>query len=235
MKRRIVFVIVEGPSDDEALSLLLEKMYERDSVYVYIAHCDVTTMRDKSENYVSGASILTRVGDIIRTYMNANHLRKEHFREIVHLIDMDGAYIPDEAVIYSEEHRAPFYTTSAILTDCVNNIRARNRQKRSCIDKLSAIRMLCGIPYQAYYMSSNLDHVLYDRLNLTDREKERFSIGFARRYRNSLSEFISFISDSAFSVADCDYVESWHFIKDGLHSLERHTNFGICIKRAFGY
>ena len=31
---------------------------------------------------------------------------------------------------------------------------------------------------------------------------------------------------SSFSVCD-DYRSSWAFIKTGLHSLERHSNFGI--------
>ena len=42
-KRKIVFVIVEGPSDDEALGVLLSKIYDKDSVYVHIMHGDITT------------------------------------------------------------------------------------------------------------------------------------------------------------------------------------------------
>lgn len=42
-KRKIVFVIVEGPSDDEALGVLFSKIYDKDSVYVHIMHGDITT------------------------------------------------------------------------------------------------------------------------------------------------------------------------------------------------
>ncbi len=80
-------------------------------------------------------------------------------------------------------------------------------------------------------MSCNLDHVLYDKLNSSDEEKERDSLDFARRYRSDFSEFVQFISESAFSVGGT-YQESWAFIKVGKHSLERHTNLGICIARA---
>ncbi len=231
MKRKIVFVIVEGPSDDEALSLLLERIYERENVYVYIAHCDITTSRDSAGVYVRGSSICRKVSEIVRTYMSSNHFSREHFREIIHLIDMDGAYIPDEAVVYSGEKKSPFYSSTSILTDRVSNIIKRNHQKRSCLDRLSITEALCGIPYHAYYMSCNLDHVLYDKLNLTDREKGKFSMEFARKYRDRTQDFISFISDSDFSVKT-DYVSSWHFIKEGLHSLERHTNFGLGLDRA---
>ena len=80
-------------------------------------------------------------------------------------------------------------------------------------------------------MSCNLDHVLYDKLNSTDEEKEHDSYAFARRYKEDLPGFISFICDSPFSFKG-DYAESWKFIRDQLHSLERNTNFGICVKHA---
>lgn len=43
-----------------------------------------------------------------------------------------------------------------------------------------------------------------------------------------MPEFISFISRSDFSVMD-GYRESWDYINNELHSLERHTNFGLCL------
>lgn len=80
-------------------------------------------------------------------------------------------------------------------------------------------------------MSCNLDHVLYNKLNSTDEEKERDASQFARRYGRDISDFVRFISDSSFSVGG-SYLESWSFIKEDKHSLERHTNLGICIERA---
>ena len=80
-------------------------------------------------------------------------------------------------------------------------------------------------------MSCNLDHVLYDKLNSTDEEKEIDSLNFARRYRSHVEEFVTFISESDFSIGGT-YLESWDFIKQENHSLERHTNFGICLKKA---
>ena len=78
-------------------------------------------------------------------------------------------------------------------------------------------------------MSCNLDHVLYNKLNSTDEEKERDSFQFAKRYKEKTEEFLSFICESDFSVTG-DLKASWDFIKLDLHSLERYTNFGICFK-----
>ena len=68
-RRKIVFVIVEGPSDDEALSVLLNRMYDKNTVHVHITHGDVTTKRG-----AGSSTILAMLGEIIETYMNANHL-----------------------------------------------------------------------------------------------------------------------------------------------------------------
>ena len=76
-------------------------------------------------------------------------------------------------------------------------------------------------------MSCNLDHVLYDKLNTTDTEKEADAYAFALRYRNDIAAFRSFISDSDFSVSS-SYKDSWNFIKAGMESLKRHTNLGLC-------
>ncbi len=42
-RKKIVLVIVEGPSDDTALGIALNRIYDRDFVYVHIMHGDITT------------------------------------------------------------------------------------------------------------------------------------------------------------------------------------------------
>ena len=42
-RRKIVFVIVEGLSDDTALGLALSNVYDKELVYVHIMHGDITT------------------------------------------------------------------------------------------------------------------------------------------------------------------------------------------------
>lgn len=106
-------------------------------------------------------------------------------------------------------------------------IENRNRQKRDNLNRLTSISQVWKIPYSVFYMSSNLDHALYGKLNSTDDEKEHDAFYFSMKYKNNLPLFIQFISESEFSVCN-DYNESWRFIKGALHSLERHTNLGLC-------
>lgn len=44
-RKKVVLVLVEGPSDDTALGIMLNKIYEKDSVYVHILHGDITTKK----------------------------------------------------------------------------------------------------------------------------------------------------------------------------------------------
>lgn len=77
-------------------------------------------------------------------------------------------------------------------------------------------------------MSCNLDHVLHNKRNSTDDEKETDAYIFAKKYKNDIEGFVKFICESDFSVSG-DYKESWVYIENGLNSIDRYTNLGICI------
>lgn len=223
-RKKIVFVIVEGPSDDEALGVLLERIFDRSRVFVYITYGDITTEKGVSHN-----NILMKLGNAIKSYASNNHLTKSHFQEVIHIVDMDGAYIPDEAVVQNQTYKKVYYTLNEIRTDNAEGIRERNHRKREILDKISSVRTVWGVPYHAYYMSCNLDHVLYNKLNSSDEEKEQDAHNFARQYVKNIPAFKTFITESSFSVCG-DYRESWKYISEEKHSLERHTNLGLCIQ-----
>ena len=42
-RKKIVFVIVEGPSDDSALGVILSRLYDKNTVHVEITHGDITS------------------------------------------------------------------------------------------------------------------------------------------------------------------------------------------------
>lgn len=220
-RKKIVFVIVEGPSDEDALGVFFNRIYDKNSVYVHIIHGDLTTMN---------GSIKNRIADAVRNYANSNHLKKANFQEVIHIIDMDGAYIPDSAVVEDATAVNPIYNVTEIRTCDPAGIKKRNDQKRKNLDTISALSSVWGgVPYQVYYMSCNLDHVLYNKLNCTDQEKEDNAYAFAKKYKDNVSGFVSFIVDSDFSVPG-EYLDTWTFIKQDKRSLERYTNLGICLR-----
>ena len=222
-RKKIVFVIVEGPSDDEALGVILTRLYDKSAVHVEITHGDIT-----SDSSVCAGNIASNIGNRVRGYAKANHYKISDFQQVIHLIDMDGAYIPEDAVVQDLGAEKPFYTTTEIRTAKPQQICDRNKRKSSNINKICSMNHVWGdISYRAYYMSANLDHVLYDKLNSTDEDKENDAFAFAKKYKDDLKGFLSFISESEFSVGG-NYKDSWVFIKEGLHSLERHSNLGLC-------
>lgn len=225
-RKKIVFVIVEGPSDEEALGVILFKLYSSSEVYVHITHGDITSEFIEAP----GENIFTRVVDEVETYARANHYEKIHFKEIIHIVDTDGTFVSNDNVIEDLSAEKPFYSLNEIRTKNKAGIEKRNKRKSNNINKLCSKMKLWDIPYQVYYMSCNLDHVLYDKLNSSDDAKEEDAFRFAMRYKDKIPEFVKFISESAFSVVG-DYRKSWSFIQKGLNSLQRYTNFGIALPK----
>ena len=223
-RKKIVFVIVEGPSDEEALGVILSRLYSSDEVYVHITHGDITSEFIESPN----ENIFTRVVREIEGYAESNHFQKIHFKEIIHIVDTDGTFIPPLNVTEDPSAEKPFYSLCEIRTKNKAGIEERNRRKSSNIKKLCSKKELWGVPYQIYYMSCNLDHVLYDKLNSSDEDKENDAFQFAKYYKDRIPEFVKFISESDFSVTR-DYRESWAFIQQDLNSLCRYTNLSIGI------
>lgn len=222
-KRKIVFVIVEGPSDYDALGVLFSKIYGEDAVYVHIAHGDITTKKG-----VTASNIVSKIGNFVKQYAHDMHYKASNFQEIIHIVDMDGAYAPDSVIIEDPEAQKPIYNVTEIRTKNPENIVNRNEQKRSNIDRLKSTGQIWNLPYSIYFMSCNLDHALYGKLNSSDEEKERDAYLFAKKYRDDIPGFLTYINRSDFSVGS-DYKESWKYITEGLRSLERHTNLGLCL------
>ena len=221
-RKKIVFVIVEGPSDEVALGAILSRLYSSDEVYVHIMHGDITSEFIQSPK----KNINTEVANQIEKFASSYHFEKKDFKQILHIVDTDGTFIPNINVVEDINAEKPIYSLNEIRTKNKANLEERNRRKKNNLNKLCLRKTIWGIPYQVYFMSCNLDHVLYDKLNSSDEDKENDAYQFARRYKNNIADFITFISESDFSVKD-DYIKSWKFIKKDLNSLHRYTNLAI--------
>lgn len=220
-KRKVVFIIVEGPSDQDALGLLLSKIFDPNKVVMHVMYGDIT-----SRNGVIPENIRECIAKEVKRYANQYRLKSSDFQEIIHIIDMDGTYISDDYVLEDEKLNKTIYSLDFIKTYDSQAIINRNLNKRKNVNKLHETPVIWGIPYSAYYMSCNLDHVLYNKLNSTDEEKENDSHQFARQYRSNIDEFKKYMTESNFSIIG-EYLDTWKFIKKDKHSLERYTNLGV--------
>lgn len=223
-RRKIVFVIVEGASDETALGIALNQVFDKELVYVHIMHGDITTRTG-----VNSQNIVAKVGNEVRAYAISNHYKASDFRQIIHIVDTDAAYLAEDKVLEDSACEELLYQDDGIHTNDVRKVIARNRQKIDNLYRLRSCGNIWGIPYRVYYMSCNLDHVLYDKRNSTDEEKENDAYAFAKKYRNNVDSFMNYICESIFSVKG-SFKDSWEFIEKDMHSIERYTNLPICLE-----
>lgn len=70
-RRKVVFVIVEGPSDETALGITLNQVFDKESVYVHIMHGDITTRNGvTSQNIVSKIVLSSTLGAPNHSYIS---------------------------------------------------------------------------------------------------------------------------------------------------------------------
>lgn len=228
-RKKIVYVIVEGPSDDAALGVILNRLFDENVVYIEIVHGDIT-----ADWNIPNENINAKVSRMVRKYAESRHFKRKDFQEVIHIVDTDGAFVPNSAIVKNSLAKKTLYTLTTIETVHPEFIVERNYNKQCKLNSLIKLHQIWGIiPYKVYYMSSNLDHVLYNKLNSSDREKEDDAFYFAERYAYDLPSFLEYMCESDFARATA-YEASWDFIKQGLHSLERYSNFCLCLERFRG-
>lgn len=226
-KRKVLLFIVEGSTEEVSLGTVLNRIFTGDSVQFHIVHGDILT-----KSFTTSDEIVKAVNNEIQKFCVGPFMKRD-ICGVVHLADTDGAYIPEDAVVeenISGRHY-PYYTDDEILCANTTSILARNALKQSNLNRLIARRTIGGIPYRIYYMSSNLEHTLHDKRNLTAVEKIRLAEEFDALYAEHPKAFIELMCESSFSV-NMEYKDSWRFIMEGKRSLRRHSNFGLCLRPA---
>lgn len=222
-RKKIILFIVEGINDKTNLSLCLSQLLEGDQIHFEITDGDITTKLGVSSN-----NIAARIGNIVKRH-SGRVFKQNDYLEVVHLVDMDGAYIPDERVIETEMDSLLYKNDEIQCKDAMSIIK-RNHQKQEVINRMLTIsKVWTGIPYSVYYFSCNMDHVLHNKANLSKKEKNIYAQKFENKYINKPKEFANFFSDDRLNVGTT-YKESWNFIRLDANSLKRKTNFYLYIQ-----
>lgn len=221
--RKVYVFILEGPSDDNALSGLLKKLYRNRTIYPIIMYGDITSDLD-----IDNSKIVQLIADKIRIRLKEDKIRNSDVINIFQICDMDGAFIPDKAIVQGDVKGFHYSTTSITVRNAHEAIE-RNDHKREAIDILLNTTKILGIPYKVFFMSCNLDHVLYDIQNLEDELKTDKADEFYEKYQDCPEQFVNYLNSVAFGVPK-SYLDSWEYIKQGCNSLERHNNLFICFK-----
>ncbi len=253
-KKKIVLFLVEGKSDREALQIAISELYESIDedieVFFPIIHNgeeerggDLTTSRytDKRgrNKWVTPDNIEDALYSLfLEDFFDEKKIMPKDITEIVQIVDMDGAFVPDDCILLDPsltEEQSTLYTDSHILCRDIDNIVDRNNRKRNNISFLCSTKTIKiktqTKPYSIYYFSSNLDHFLHNDANLDHKQKRNLADAFSNRFIGDVDGFISMFSTDPGSTKEMTYNESWNYIKEGTRSLSRHTNINLLLQK----
>lgn len=225
--KKIVYIIVEGPSDELVLGSLFEELYDNQNVFVEVMHCDILTdylNNNRVMHSQRNANIKNELTNVIKVYAEKNHFKKEHFLKVIHICDTDGCFAPDDCIVEEDTLSEVNYSTNEIRCSNKNSLLKYRDLKRKNINILvNTNQIWSSIPYQLCFMSSSIDHVLYDKLNSSDEEKNDNARRFIKHYQNNWNECKEYLTKSSFVVPG-DYFSTWEYIKKDNNSLKRNTN-----------
>ncbi len=223
--KKIILFIVEGITDEMSLSLILSKLVQDCSVQFQIINQDITA--DFNSNC---QNIIRKIDSQVKQFLSQNNgLKKTDIKEIIHLVDTDGAFIKEDFVVEDMKQEKTFYTHNSIVTNKRDLIVERNERKSNILNKLYQTSHIGRIGYKVYFFSCNLEHVLHNLQNAPYNKKRVYSYDFVDKYVGCEKKFVDFLSCNNFT-AKGDYKETWQFIKEDSNSLNRYCNFHLYFK-----
>lgn len=253
-----IVVLIEGASEQTVFEIALPELFDAigDDYNVHFSFIcedgedvrgDITSKHGVTPETIEGLISKLYIGHVLEE----KKFYARDIDEIIHIIDLDGAFIPDDNIVQGENPNGedkPFYTENTIINRSVSSIVERNARKQENIRALLALpkgkirvwhnpdnpkSKQSKVPYSLYYFSTNLDHFIHNDANLPGgRTKFNLAQVFANGFIDDIEGFVSFFTNDPASAGDMTYEESWAFIQEpGINSLTRHTNIDILFKR----
>lgn len=219
--KKVILFLVEGASDLTSLEFI-DNINTNETIKFQITSGDVT-----SKLNITPQNCREEINKILLSFLERSKLRKTDIIKIIHILDIDGVYIPEINIIEDKNKKKFLYTINGIVAPSKENVQKRNESKKQIVEKLLVTSKINSIPYEMYYMSCNLEHVLHDKLeDISEDEKKELANKFADKFYEKEIEFIDFINNKDFKVLG-DYKATWDFIKKDLNSVNRYSNFWL--------
>lgn len=226
MTDKVILFLVEGPTDEDALALIYSRIVKAHDIKFEVLHTDITADEDMTVKYIED-----RIKKVIEVYLKKNpFIKKSDILKVVQIIDTDGAFIPIALVKQSDTGKTEYFETYIAAKNKDRLIR-RNISKRSIVHRLAHSENVAGFPYEIYYFSRNMEHVLHNITeDLTDEEKEELAFEIADRYSEHPEDFLKLLYEADFYVSGT-YEDTWKFIMENGNSLERYCNMSVFFEK----
>lgn len=243
-KKKVVLFLVEGDSEKKALKDVISSLYDSidPEILVYfpmIIEDDYDVRGDITSKYGITPDTIERCiyKLFLSNFFDQEKILPKDVTEIIHIIDLDGAYVNDNQVILNPSASKTIYNLDNIMTNNVAKIIDRNQRKRSNIDYLCSLSNIHvkqkTPPYSAYFFSSNLDHFLFGDANIqSGKDKVDKAEKFSMEYSSNPENLIKFVKSKTGGLDNMSYSDSWSFIRQrGNNSLNPHTNINLLFDR----
>ena len=149
-EKKVIVVIVEGPSDENAIGGILKEYFSTDEVQFAVVHGDIT-----SNEFTTVDNVIRKIDELIK---------------VIHIADTDGVFT--KGCVMEAEVAEIRYYEDHMEGAAVEAIEHRNKHKSEILFKLYSTSKVHNIRYRIYFNSCNLEHVLYGVLkNFSDDEK----------------------------------------------------------------
>lgn len=225
-RKKVLFVIVEGNSDSLLFYDLLQRKYSNELVVIKPYRGDILVDYDQTH-----LSIRDRIRAFFLKHLQS--LKLSDFLGIVHLTDTDAAFAGDDKVQIAEEQAEDLLyhvTHLSVKSDKLRNqILVRNKTKKVQTELALEIKEITykgtKIPYRLYYLSQQLEHVVFNQLNIPQAEKERKVVSFLKRAdETTLNGLFVALNPTLPEGVTNNHRASWDFILTNENSLQRYTN-----------
>lgn len=245
MMKKYIFFIVEGKHDREEISAILNTPYFADFKtryepcfllpnvagqgkglrYSMESGGDIT-----ADKKTTASNILGRMSELINDYKKNGRgypIGHSDIARVVQITDTDGAFIDPTSILRTSDPKVK-YRSKSIETANVDGVAGRNAKKAEVLRRLISVNQICNIPYSIFFVSCNMDHVLFDDRNMTPGRKTYYSLDFQSKCESQPEIIFDSILKPGIAMQS-DYTSSWETLQLGKNSLRRITNLNLLL------
>ena len=113
--KKVILFLVEGASDLTSLEFIDE------TIKFQITSGDVT-----SKLNITPQNCREEINKILLSFLERSKLRKTDIIKIIHILDIDGVYIPEINIIEDKNKKKFLYTINGIVAPSKENVQKRN-------------------------------------------------------------------------------------------------------------
>jgi hypothetical protein len=223
IKKKVVLLLVEGSCEEVLLYNRLRSLFEQHNIRFHIQHGDILYDLERPEEPIKSV-----IGNAVNKFMIKSKFLMEDVFCVLHIIDMDGCFIRDDAIVIDDTQKElTVYHEDRISVPHEKQkqqIAARNAERSNNINIMKTLNTILSgeINYRMYYFSRNLEHVLFKEPN---PEKDMKYPNVERFIEQLEMPIEDFLQDSMPLLTGVDsYTESWDRVSERTASLQRYSN-----------